>query len=101
MKLYTEKQVRQAIVSSIVSYGRWLEQEKQITPGKLVVKHEEVMEQQLSNLTPIELPSDEEIEAKAKDSWITYEYEEGNLYHTTYNGGFANGAKWVIEQIKQ
>ena len=41
--------------------------------------------------TPIELPSDEEINSL---DW-------GSQVHTYHTEGFTAGAKWVIEQIKQ
>ena len=54
----------------------------------------------LLKLTPIELPSDEEIEFAKENAWSTYEYEEGNLYSTTFNGGFELGAKWMRDKIQ-
>ena len=70
MKLYTEEQVRQAMqdamIPSIYQMDLW------------------------GQLTPIELPSDEEIENRA------------NEYHFKLNQRFfTEGAKWVIEKIKQ
>ena len=72
MKLYTEKQVVNAI---------------QITVMDKPITYAEVLEK----LTPIELPSDEEID----------KIELGSGMHDFYKGGFIEGAKWVIEQIKQ
>jgi hypothetical protein len=72
MKLYTEKQVVNAI---------------QITVMDKPITYAEVLEK----LTPIELPSDEEIWEKIEDS----------AYSLEYDTGFAQGAKWVIEKIKQ
>jgi hypothetical protein len=68
MKLYTEEQVKKAI--SIAEYGDY------------------ECEQIIDELTPIELPSDEEIENVAKISC----YE--NDVHL-----FSWGAKWMKEQI--
>jgi len=48
----------------------------------------------------IELPSDEQIEFAKGNAWSTYEYEEGNLYRTTFNGGFELGAKWMRDKIQ-
>jgi len=39
------------------------------------------------------------IENAIEDAWITYEYEEGNLYSTTFKGGFREGAKWQAERM--
>jgi len=36
-------------------------------------------------------------EEAAEAAWTTYEYEEGNLYNTTFKGGFLLGAKWQAE----
>jgi hypothetical protein len=70
MKLYTEEQVKE-----IASYFNF--------PIKVI---NEVLE-----LTPIELPSDEDIWEKILDS----------AYSLEYDTGFAQGAKWVINNIKQ
>ena len=70
MKLYTEEQMKDAILESFLSTYP--------TNGNDI----------LSKYKPIELPSDEEIvEESKKESWMAYEFEQG--------------AKWVIEQIKQ
>ena len=45
----------------------------------------------LLDYTPTELPSDEEIWEKIEDSTYSLEYDTG----------FAQGVKWVVEQIKQ
>jgi hypothetical protein len=63
MKLYTEEQVRKLLDKMDVVYS-------------------------LDELTPIELPSDEEI---GKDI--------GSGMHDFYKGGFIEGAKWMKEQI--
>ena len=44
--------------------------------------------------------SDEEIEKGAETAWSDYEYEEGNLYSTTFKGGWKLGIKWYREQLK-
>ena len=71
MKLYTEEQVRQAMqdamIPSIYQMDLW------------------------GQLTPIELPSDEDIN-EASLKWLTL---------ATHISGFQMGAKWVIEKIKQ
>jgi len=71
MKLYTEEQVVRAM--SLAVYN----------------KYEKYMEV-LDLLTPIELPSDEEIGLRT--SYFKFEKNKQVFY---------NGAKWVIEQIKQ
>ena len=75
MKLYTEEQVRQ--IASTICLGRF---DFNDTPDDLV-----------NELTPIELPSDEEIWEKIEDS----------AYSLEYDTGFAQGVKWVLKQIKQ
>ena len=76
MKLYTREQMIEAF-----NYGKKLEGFDWI--GDMI-----------DSLTPIELPSDEEIEKEL-------------LEHTKvstidpYKSFYFNGAKWVIEQIKQ
>ena len=77
MKLYTEEQVRQAMqdamIPSIYQMDLW------------------------GQLTPIELPSDEEVEKNNP-----YEYLVGSKYYSPQNLKYwEEGAKWVIEQIKQ
>ena len=44
--------------------------------------------------------SDEEIEKGAEYAWSDYEYEEGNLYSTTFKGGWKLAIKWYREQLK-
>ena len=75
MKLYTEEQVRQ--IASTICLGRF---DFNDTPDDLV-----------NELTPIELPSDEEI--------VTARNEVVN--GTLSKFGFRLGAEWVIKQIKQ
>jgi hypothetical protein len=75
MKLYTEEQVRQAIKMARSSYNLFT------TP--FTYDQHEVLEQ----LTPIELPSDEEI----------YEQAKG---HSTFAPSFIYGAEWMRDKIK-
>lgn len=75
MKLYTEEQVRE-----VVKKAFWQDFYDDDTDESL-----------MNELTPIELPSDEEIER----------IELGSGMHDFYKGGFIEGAKWVIEHIKQ
>ena len=44
--------------------------------------------------------SDEDIEEASEDAWSDYEYEEGNLYSTTFKGGWKLAIKWYREQLK-
>ena len=70
MKIYTEEQVIMAM--------------------HLTTLTKETYNEVLKQLTPIELPSDEEIEKKVNEiSWI----------HPYYQKGFFNGIKWMKEQI--
>ena len=68
MKLYTEEQVKFAM--------------------QLATFTDDTYNQVLEKLTPIQLPSDEEI---GKDI--------GSGMHDFYKGGFIEGAKWMKEQI--
>jgi hypothetical protein len=77
MKLYTEADLKKVI--SIYS-----EEYKTST--------DEILKE--LNLTPIELPSDEEIEKKAPYSTLGWGYEFG------MNDGFKKGAKFVIDKIQ-
>ena len=68
MKLYTEEQVKFAM--------------------QLASFTDDTYNQVLEKLTPIQLPSDEEI---GKDI--------GSGMHDFYKGGFIEGAKWMKKQI--
>ena len=74
MKLYTEEQVREVIMSIDTS----------------IYITDSYIDSKIEQLKPIELPSDEEI-----DEQLPYN-SEGN-----YVSGFYDGIEWVIEQIKQ
>jgi len=67
MKLYTEEQVIQLLDHHTVLTPNW-------------IKH------YLNKLTPIELPSDEDIEKQS-------------IGNATFAPSFISGAKWVREQI--
>ena len=71
MKLYTEEEMLKAIQLGR-NYGGWVTTEPEI----------------LKQLTPIELPSDEEIEEEMPKRYFGLEKE-----------GFLEGAKWMKEQI--
>jgi hypothetical protein len=74
MKLYTEKQVVNAI---------------QITVMDKPITYAEVLEK----LTPIELPSDKEIEKEWDNNPL--------IMQESYVKGIKDGAKWLLKQIKQ
>ena len=76
MKLYTEEQVKMAI--QMADKYNYL-----ITLEECGI---------LNQLTPIELPSDEEIEA----SMFPLNSPEQELY----NGGYEEGAKWMRDKIQ-
>lgn len=84
MKLYTEEQVRKAALFSLAE--------------------DATMEKILDLLTPIELPSDEEIEKKA-NNWCTVELDEDGFvrlhdYYDLYElPAFIAGAKWMRDKI--
>ena len=69
MKLYTEEQ----IIKALFTYSH----------------PESTSEELLKELTPIELPSDEEIEKQSQALSI----------HSLYEFGFKQGAKWMKEQL--
>ena len=76
MKLYTEEQVRRAIAIGF----DWCHQ-KQIPSDWMV-------DNLIKELTPIELPSDEEIE-KESSKWIAP------------SQSFRGGAKWMRDKIQE
>ena len=40
------------------------------------------------------------IEEASHTAWLNYEYVEGNLYSTSFKNGFIEGAKWMLEKLK-
>lgn len=44
--------------------------------------------------------SEEELTIAAEHDWATYEYEEGNLYRTTFFGGYKLGYARCIKQMQ-
>jgi hypothetical protein len=74
MKLYTEEEIRKFFTEK---YDEGLS-----------------IDELIEILTPIELPSDEEIEKEAPYSTLGWGYEFG------MNDGFKKGAKFVIDKIK-
>ena len=77
MKLYTEEQVKFAILSAY------------LTGVTRPPSYEEAEEVLYNSLTPIELPSDEDISIQASN----------RHYGTNFKHVFASGAKWMKEQI--
>jgi hypothetical protein len=71
MKLYTEEQVREMLMSIDTN----------------IYISDSYIDSKIDLLTPIELPSDEEIDEESIGWWAP--------------SAFRAGAKWVIEQIKQ
>lgn len=88
MKLYTEEQVREVIMSIDTS----------------IYISDSYIDSKIEQLTPIELPSAEEASErlypiKNTGSMFMPNLDEvNNIYKQE---GFMEGAKWVIEQIKQ
>ena len=83
MKLYTEEQVRKAINDgSLYSYIN----------GDFEFKNSE--DDIVNSLTPIELPSDEEIEQHAEENTAE---SNGTL---EFERGFKRGAKWMRDKIQ-
>ena len=75
MKLYTEEQVRQSFIAGMEFIA--------VDP----LKYEQDANEYMDSLTPIELPSDKDIENVAEKTLSV------NLI------GFITGAKWMKEQI--
>lgn len=44
--------------------------------------------------------SEEELTIAAEQDWATYEYEEGNLYRTTFFGGYKLGYARCLKQMQ-
>ena len=80
MKLYTEEQIRNAIADA------W-DNSFKVDATKI-----------LNQLTPIELPSDEEIEKECNK--LPFEkHVDCGMYNDAQIDGFELGAKWIKEQI--
>ena len=87
MKLYTEEQLRQAFIDGM----------KFIAVHPL--KYEQDANEYMSSLTPIELPSDEEIEDYAKEFVLSHDFSALTNPNHLANRCFQLGAKWMKEQI--
>ena len=83
MKLYTEEQVRKVFYDGI-KYA------SSIKPASIGY-HNQYVEGIINSLTPIELPSDEEIEQEAY-------YKVSDHTENPY-ASFKSGANWMKEQI--
>ena len=83
MKLYTEEQVHTVMLLALGKY--------QIHSNRKVLKENQDL---IDSLTPIELPSDEEIDEYVKST--------GYYGHCTqeYNEGIEDGAKFVMNKIQ-
>ena len=82
MKLYTEEQVMEAYNTGI-NDGNWDRYKEDIVALKL---------------TPIELPSDEEIRKEAKSNC---EYNQDSLrqFDSKFIDAFTDGVKWMKDKI--
>ena len=86
MKLYTEEQVRRAMLHSYLS---GVERPADYLP---------IEESILNELTPIELPTDEDIEEECNK--LPFEkHVDAGMYNDGQIDGFELGAKWMKEQI--
>lgn len=95
MKLYTQEQVNEIMVLLQQSF---LPENIECDGAYCMGCWKDVVRETLkkmANLTPIELPSDEEIRTMSLPTNV------GDSYHSEYIKGFNYGAKWVINQIKQ
>ena len=82
MKLYTEEQVREAIKFAQISSN--------VFSTPLMYNKDDV----IAKLTPIELPSDDEIEKS-----YPYCFQFTDDHHFGNKDCFKEGAKWMKEQI--
>jgi hypothetical protein len=78
MKLYTEEQVKDAFIKGVLKG----------MAGSTLSTYE-LFEMYISELIPIELPSDEDISTQASN----------RHYGTNFKHIYASGAKWMKEQI--
>jgi hypothetical protein len=99
MKIYTEEQVIKAIKLSLLNAKLFIHK------GLGDDKYFPTVYEALKNLTPIELPSDEEVEKCAE---VLYPINKGgsmfmpsrdDINKANKQEGFLEGAKWMKEQI--
>ena len=81
-KLYTEEQVKQIFENLSTSTG-----------------YDYNMETYCNSITPIELPSNEEIEDYAKEFVLSHDFSALTNPNHLANRCFQLGAKWMKEQI--
>lgn len=79
-KLYTQSEVERAIIEFI--------------KNEYTLSHPN-LDKVISTLTPIQLPTDEEIEKIAKQKHIGLSRDVAN-----YRGCFVQGAEWMRDKIK-
>ena len=93
MKIYTEEQVK-VLISALDDIRDW--------DDDLEVGYDDAGSRagfalnEFSHLTPIELPSDEEIEARANS---LQDEKYGALYNEGINEGFYLGVEYIKKQI--
>ena len=87
MKLYTEEQMHTVM---LLALGRY-----EIHSNRKVLKENHDL---IDSLTPIELPSDEEIEEYA-DNVMPYAEKIGGETYTAYRA-IKLGAKWMLNKIQ-
>jgi hypothetical protein len=83
MKLYTEEELLKAMAYARSYDANWVMTENEI----------------LKMLSPIELPSDEEIENDAKKFVLSHNFSLLTNSNHLANRCFQLGAKWIKEQI--
>ena len=88
MKLYTEEQVKDAFIKGILKG----------MAGSTLSTYE-LFEMYISELTPIELPSDEEIEVIALNIISNLKDKLESREEAFYLGGFQTCINWMKEQI--
>ena len=75
---------------------------KEVIKAMLIYHENLSFEYVFSHLTPIELPSDEEIDKKNQEIFgKDYIVDMGTNLKYAYLDAFEVGAKWVIEKFKQ
>ena len=96
MKLYTEEQVREAIDRAREGIRIYRVNEFE-TEKEFDFSEDSV----INSLIPIEFPSDEDIIKDYANRANGYNVYAKEIKAPIFNEGFAEGAKWVIKQIKQ
>lgn len=87
MKLYTEEQVIDFAMSMISQYEF----------GNKNIWNRELLKESLDCKTPIELPSDEEINEVAM---VVYGFDKTSVKDVLEYKAFKRGAKWVRDKIQ-